>query len=79
MLALRASVSIPSGLPTGVGDAFRAGFMKGLALGADYEVCGRLGSVAATYVLEHMGGQSHAFTWPEFKARYEEHFGPLVL
>src|ERR1035437_960916 len=41
--------------PTGVGDAFRGGFMKGLAMGADYQVCGQLGSVAATYALEHMG------------------------
>ena len=65
--------------PTGVGDAYRGGFMKGLALGADWELCGRLGSVAATYALEHMGGQSHAYTWDEFKARYEEHFGALAL
>ncbi|HEY3384304.1 MAG TPA: carbohydrate kinase family protein [Vicinamibacterales bacterium] len=65
--------------PTGVGDAFRGGFMKGLARGADYETCGRLGSVAATYVLEHMGGSSHTYTWDEFKARYEEQFGPLSL
>ena len=42
--------------PTGVGDAFRGGFMKGLAVGAPYEVCARLGSVAATYALEHLGG-----------------------
>jgi adenosine kinase len=63
--------------PTGVGDAFRAGFMKGLAMGAPYEVCGRLGSVAATYVLEHLGGQSHAYTLEEFAERYKEHFGPL--
>ena len=61
--------------PTGVGDAFRGGFMKGLARGADYETCGRLGSVAATYALEHLGGQSHAYNWPEFRARYESHFG----
>jgi adenosine kinase len=65
--------------PTGVGDAFRGGFMKGLAAGAGYEVCGRLGSVAATYALEHMGGSSHNYTWPEFKARYEEHFGALGI
>jgi adenosine kinase len=61
--------------PTGVGDAFRGGFMKGMARGADYETCARLGSVAATYVLEHLGGQSHAYTWPEFRDRYERHFG----
>jgi adenosine kinase len=63
--------------PTGVGDAFRGGFMKGLAMGASYAVCARLGSVAATYALEHLGGTSHAYTWDEFKRRYEVHFGPL--
>jgi adenosine kinase len=61
--------------PTGVGDAFRAGFMKGLALEADLETCGRLGSVAATYALEHLGGTNHAFTWDEFVSRYEDSFG----
>jgi adenosine kinase len=64
--------------PTGVGDAFRAGFMKGLALGAGLEVSGRMGSVAATYVLEHLGGSNHAYTWDEFVGRYEQHFGPLT-
>jgi len=65
--------------PTGVGDAFRGGLMKGLAVGASYDVCGHLGSIAATYALEHMGGSSHSYTWPEFKARYEEHFGSLGI
>ena len=63
--------------PTGVGDAFRGGFMKGLAVGASYEVCARLGSVAAAYALEHLGGMSHAYTFEEFAARYKKHFGPL--
>jgi adenosine kinase len=61
--------------PTGVGDAFRGGLLKGLARGASYETSARLGSVAATYALEHLGGQSHAYTWPEFRARYVAHFG----
>lgn len=65
--------------PTGVGDAYRGGFMKGLALGADYKVCAQLGSVAATYALEHLGGSSHAYTRAEFKARYEEHFGAMTV
>jgi len=65
--------------PTGVGDAFRGGFMKGLAARADYEVCAQIGSVAATYALEHLGGTSHAYTLKEFAARYERHFGPLTL
>ena len=63
--------------PTGVGDAFRGGFMKGLSMGASHKVCAQLGSVAATYALEHLGGTSHAYTWDEFKARYEQHFGAL--
>ncbi|MCC7417984.1 MAG: carbohydrate kinase family protein [Acidobacteria bacterium] len=63
--------------PTGVGDAFRGGLLKGLALGLPHPACARLGSVAATYALEHLGGQSHAYTWSEFQARYLEHFGPL--
>jgi adenosine kinase len=65
--------------PTGVGDAFRGGLMKGLAAGAPWPVCGRLGSVAATYALEHMGGSSHRYSWQEFKARYESQFGALHI
>jgi hypothetical protein len=26
-----------------------------------------------------MGGSSHRYTWDEFKARYESHFGPLPI
>jgi adenosine kinase len=64
--------------PTGVGDAFRGGFLKGMALGLPYGTCAQLGSVAAAYALEHLGGQSHAYTWNEFRQRYEEHFGLLT-
>jgi adenosine kinase len=61
--------------PTGVGDAFRGGLLKGLACSASYRVCAQIGSVAATYALEHLGGQSHSYTWSEFLERYEQHFG----
>ena len=64
--------------PTGVGDAFRGGLMKGLASGRSLEVSAKMGSVAATWALEHLGGTSHAYTWPEFVQRYEAHFGPLT-
>ena len=65
--------------PTGVGDAFRGGLMKGMATGAPFKTCAQLGTVAATYALEHLGGQSHAYTFEEFKARYEGNFGTLAL
>jgi adenosine kinase len=63
--------------PTGVGDAFRGGLMKGLATGRTLPVAAQMGSVAATWALEHLGGMSHAYTWPEFVQRYERHFGAL--
>jgi adenosine kinase len=65
--------------PTGVGDAFRGGLMKGMAIAKPLEECAQLGAVAATYALEHLGGQSHAYTIKEFADRYAEHFGPLIL
>ena len=65
--------------PTGVGDAYRGGLMKGLALGLPHVEAARLGSVAATYALEHLGGQSHSYTWDEFRLRYESHFGALPI
>ena len=63
--------------PTGVGDAYRGGLMKGMALRLPYETCARMGSVAAAYALEHLGGQSHSYTFDEFTRRYEQHFGKL--
>ncbi len=60
--------------PTGVGDAFRAGLIKGRALGLGWELAGRVGSLAATYVLELPGPQSHTYTWNEFVARFRRHF-----
>ena len=65
--------------PTGVGDAFRGGLMKGIAAARSLKECAQLGTVAATYALEHLGGQSHAYTIKEFTDRYAEHFGPLTL
>jgi adenosine kinase len=65
--------------PTGVGDAFRGGLMKGLARKTPLKTAAQMGSVAATYALEHLGGQSHSYTWDEFAARYQEHFGELRI
>lgn len=60
--------------PTGAGDAFRAGFMRGMELGVNWEICGRMGALAATYVLEQAGTQNHHYTPAQFVARYREHF-----
>lgn len=61
--------------PTGAGDAFRAGLLRGIQLGLPWEVSGRIGSLAATYVLENMGTQNHHFSPAGFMARYRQQFG----
>jgi len=60
--------------PTGVGDAFRGGFLAGYNRGLDWQLCGRIGSLAAVYCLEQKGPQSHSYTREEFLARFREHF-----
>jgi adenosine kinase len=66
--------------PTGVGDAFRSGLLKGLMHNAPWTVCGRLGALAATYCIEEVGTQNHRYMRAEFLARYEKSFGkdPIV-
>ena len=57
--------------PTGAGDAYRAGFFAALTQGKPLRVCGRAGSVAASFAIEHYGTQKHAFTPDEFCNRYK--------
>ncbi|MEZ4516099.1 MAG: carbohydrate kinase family protein [Chloroflexota bacterium] len=60
--------------PTGAGDAYRAGLMRGIQLGLPWATAGRMGALAAAYVLEQYGPQNHAYTREEFVARYREAF-----
>jgi len=60
--------------PTGVGDAFRGGFLRGLTLNYDWQTCGQMGSLAATYCLEKRGTQNHFYTPAEFVTRYRTMF-----
>ncbi len=61
--------------PTGVGDAFRAGLIRGLRLGASWPVAGRLGSVAAVFGLEAQGPQPPRYSKEQFCSRYVRNFG----
>ena len=45
---------------TGAGDLFAAGFLSGLARGADDRTCGRLGALAAAEVIQHLGARPEA-------------------
>jgi len=42
---------------TGAGDLFAAGFLSGLARGADDRTCGRLGALCAAEVIQHLGAR----------------------
>lgn len=68
---------LPSGPaePTGVGDAYRGGFLKGYLHQLPLECCCMVGALAATYCLESVGPQGHSFTPPEFAVRFENEFG----
>lgn len=60
--------------PTGAGDAYRAGFIKGLASGYSLEKCGRLASVVSVYTVEKYGTQTHQFNWRELQKRYKDNY-----
>lgn len=62
--------------PTGAGDAFRAGLVKGIKHGYSWPVIGRLAALTACYAIENPGTQAHSYTSAEFLARYVENFGP---
>jgi adenosine kinase len=61
--------------PTGVGDAYRAGLVRGLRIGAPWPAAGRMGSVSAVFGLEALGPQPPAYSIEDFRARYERNFG----
>ena len=45
---------------TGAGDLFAAGFLVGVARGADYRTAARLGALAAAEVIQHLGARPEA-------------------
>jgi adenosine kinase len=61
--------------PTGAGDAYRAGLLKGLALGLDWPPAARLGAVLASFAVEQQGTQEHRVGLPDFRQRYTQNFG----
>jgi adenosine kinase len=60
--------------PTGVGDAFRGGFLVGYSHGFEWKLCGEIGSLAAVYCLEKNGPQNHIYNRGEFIRRFRDHF-----
>ena len=55
--------------PTGAGDAYRSGLIKGLVQKLDIERCALMGSVCSSFAVEYYGTQEYYFTPEEFEAR----------
>jgi adenosine kinase len=60
--------------PTGAGDAYRAGLLKGLVNGWDWEKTGRTASLCGAYAVEKYGTQEHKYSLEEFEQRFKESF-----
>ncbi|MBI4691666.1 MAG: carbohydrate kinase family protein [Nitrospirae bacterium] len=79
----KSEVNIPPAMadnvvdPTGAGDAYRAGLLKGLAMGKDIQTSAKIGSAAAVYAVEKYGTQEHCYTYGEFIERYRSNFGEM--
>ncbi len=61
--------------PTGAGDAYRAGLLKGLALGLSWPQAARMGAVLASFCVELQGTQEHRVEVYQFWERYQQNFG----
>jgi adenosine kinase len=61
--------------PTGVGDAFRAGFVVGMHWGLSLQRCAQVGSMLATLVIETIGTQEYIFSANEFLDRLADAYG----
>lgn len=64
--------------PTGVGDAFRAGFLAGLSWGVSLQRCAQVGSLLATHVIESIGTQEYEVAQRNFLLRIREAYGDLA-
>ena len=65
--------------PTGAGDAHRAGLLAGIAHGLSVPEAAKIGAVSATYAIEHVGTQEHAYSREAFVRRYEEAFDRMPV
>ncbi|MDQ0830472.1 adenosine kinase [Streptomyces achromogenes] len=61
--------------PTGVGDAFRAGFLSGLAWGVSHERAAQIGCMLATLVIETVGTQEYQLRRAHFMERFTKAYG----
>ena len=64
--------------PTGVGDAFRAGYLAGVAWGLPADRSCQIGSLLATYVIETVGTQEYELARQRFLGRIAQAYGDVA-
>ena len=74
-IEVKAAPGVTAVEPTGVGDAFRAGFLAGLEWGFGHERAAEVGCVLAAYVVETVGTQEYSFTPAQFVDRVRSAYG----
>jgi adenosine kinase len=62
--------------PTGAGDAYRAGLMKGLSLNLPWTTAAQMGATLASFAVEQQGTQEHRVSLADFWRRHQTTFGP---
>jgi len=76
--AISVAATAPEGSesdPTGVGDAFRAGFLAGRVWGLELERCAQIGSLVATHAFETIGTQEYVIDAERFLRRFAAAYG----
>ena len=63
----------------GVGDAYRTAIVYGLVHGLPWDQAGRVGALSATYALESLGTQAHAYSIDDFLARYAQNLSLIHI
>lgn len=66
------------GATTGAGDAWRGGYLAGIARGFDFQTAGQMGAVAASFAVEHLGTQEHTYSKKDFTKRYKKTYNETL-
>ena len=64
--------------PTGAGDAYIGGFIKGFMENQPLRTCGQMGATLASFAIETYGTQKHAPSYKAFQSRYKQAFKSVL-
>ncbi|MDD4126851.1 MAG: carbohydrate kinase family protein [Methanomicrobium sp.] len=71
------AISVKLADPTGAGDAYRAGFLTAYQKSYPEDTCCKVGTTAASFVVEKTGCQTNLCDWTRMLKRYKDNFGDI--